>query len=119
VARGTDQMLEQARRLRAAGAVRVLLKGGHDETSDRAVDVLAGPEGEHVLTARRIRTVNTHGTGCTLSSALTALRPQRGDWVETVTDAKAWLTEAIAAGDGLQIGAGAGPVHHFHQLWGR
>jgi hydroxymethylpyrimidine/phosphomethylpyrimidine kinase len=79
--------------------------------------VFAGPEGERVLTAPRVDTVNTHGTGCTLSSAVAALRPQREGWLEAVQAAKDWLTEAIAAADTLQVGHGHGPVHHFHRIW--
>ena len=75
--------------------------------------------GGHVLTAPFVDTPNTHGTGCSLSSALAALRPQRPDWVSTATDAKAWLSGAIAAADELQVGSGHGPVHHFHALWDR
>lgn len=74
-------------------------------------------------TARRccgrheVDTLNTHGTGCTLSSALAALRPQRDSWLEAAMDAKNWLTEALTAADVLEIGHGHGPVHHFHQIW--
>ena len=118
VAVDVDQMRAQASRLLHSGAARVLLKGGHARGGP-ATDVLVGPEGEHVLTAPRVATTNTHGTGCTLSSALAALRPQRPGWVETVTDAKTWLTEAIAAADTLDVGQGHGPVHHFHELWSR
>lgn len=110
-------MQDQARRLMAAGAPRVLLKGGHLGDEQDAVDVYAGPEGEQVLAAPRIRTTSTHGTGCTLSSAITALRPQRGTWVESVTEAKQWLTGAIAAAGALDVGHGHGPVHHFYRVW--
>ncbi|OZB88886.1 MAG: bifunctional hydroxymethylpyrimidine kinase/phosphomethylpyrimidine kinase [Microbacterium sp. 14-71-5] len=116
VARDVDEMLAQAVALRRLGAERVLLKGGHldDET---AVDVLAEPTGSTLLEAPRIPTGNTHGTGCTLSSALAALRPQRDTWLDTARDAKAWLTEALRHADELEIGHGHGPVHHFHALW--
>ena len=112
-------MLEQGHHLLDTGAVRVLVKGGHDETGGPAVDVLVGPEGDHVLAAEWIFTENTHGTGCALSSAIAALRPQRPGWTEAVNDAKTWLTGAIAAADRLEIGRGHGPVHHFHQTWDR
>jgi hydroxymethylpyrimidine/phosphomethylpyrimidine kinase len=112
-----EGMRDQARRLVDAGAQRVLLKGGHLAGGASAVDVFAGPEGERVLTALRVDTVNTHGTGCTLSSAVAALRPQREGWLEAVQAAKDWLTEAIAAADTLQVGHGHGPVHHFHRIW--
>ena len=117
VATSVEEMVAQAHRLRAAGAARVLLKGGHLPGGDEAVDVLVGPDGVRLLAGPRIDTTNTHGTGCSLSSALAALRPQRRDWDETAQDAKTWLTGALAAADSLEIGQGHGPVHHFHELW--
>lgn len=116
VATDVPAMTRQAAALRDAGAVRVLLTGGHLAGPD-AVDVYAGPEGEHRLTAPRVVTRNTHGTGCTLSSALAALRPQRGCWPAAVGDAKDYLTGAIAAAGALRVGHGHGPVHHFSRQW--
>lgn len=116
-ARDVEEMRSQASTLRGLGAPRVLLKGGHLALAGDAVDVFADADGIVELRAHRVTTVNTHGTGCTLSSALAALRPQREGWLETAEDAKAWLTGAIAAADGLDIGGGHGPVHHFHQTW--
>jgi hydroxymethylpyrimidine/phosphomethylpyrimidine kinase len=112
-----DRLVEQAQALRRAGARRVLVKGGHLTGDDRAVDVLAGPEGVELLTAPRVPTGNTHGTGCSLSSAIAALRPTSADWPTAVRTAKAWLTGAIAAADGLEVGTGSGPVHHFYRIW--
>jgi hydroxymethylpyrimidine/phosphomethylpyrimidine kinase len=117
-ATGVPGMRQQAQRLLDAGARRVLLKGGHLDGA-AAVDVLAGPDGVLELVAPRIATVNTHGTGCTLSSAVAALRPQRPGWAQAVGDAKAWLTRAIEAAGALGVGAGHGPVHHFHDTWRR
>ena len=117
VATDVPTMWNQARELRETGASRVLLKGGHLTSSPHAVDVYTGPEGELELEVARVRTRNTHGTGCTLSSAIAALRPQRDSWTEAVSDAKAYLTGAIAAGDALHVGRGHGPVHHFHRQW--
>ena len=110
-------MLEQGRQLLALGARRVLIKGGHLPETSAAIDVFVTPELEQVLSTPRISTSSTHGTGCTLSSAIAALRPQRGSWLEAVTDAKHWLSTAIAAAPVLEVGHGHGPVHHFHQLW--
>jgi hydroxymethylpyrimidine/phosphomethylpyrimidine kinase len=118
VAADVPAMRRQARALLDAGAVRVLLKGGHLAGTPDAVDVYAGPEGTRELTSARVATRNTHGTGCALSSAIAALRPQRETWPEAVGDAKAWLTGAIAAADVLRVGHGHGPVHHFHRQWG-
>jgi hydroxymethylpyrimidine/phosphomethylpyrimidine kinase len=118
-ATSVQEMVAQAHRLRAAGAQRVLLKGGHLPGNDESTDVLVGGNGVQLLAGRRVDTVNTHGTGCSLSSALAALRPQRADWVQTARDAKAWLTGALAAADRLEVGHGHGPVHHFHALWSR
>ncbi|WP_432559976.1 bifunctional hydroxymethylpyrimidine kinase/phosphomethylpyrimidine kinase [Granulicoccus sp. GXG6511] len=106
------EMREQADALRELGTA-VLLKGGHLDGPE-AVDLLADSEGVREVSAPRVPTRNTHGTGCTLSSAIAALRPQRAGWFEAVRDAKAWLTEALLHADGLAIGHGSGPVDHLH-----
>lgn len=121
-----DTMTAQAQALIDVGAPRVLLKGGHGVQD--ATDVLAdgtrhaapGGRGAQiaVFQGERIETTNTHGTGCSLSSALAALRPQHGTWVDTVRESKSWLSGALAAADTLHVGSGHGPVHHFHALWG-
>lgn len=110
-----DELADQATALLALGAQRVLLKGGHLDQD--ATDVYAEPGRTVTLTSRRIETTNTHGTGCTLSSAIAALVPVSEDWLEAVTRAKHYLTEAVAAADSLGIGQGHGPVHHFHAVW--
>jgi hydroxymethylpyrimidine/phosphomethylpyrimidine kinase len=112
-----DRMLEQARALVALGAKRVLIKGGHLADQPSAVDVFVGDGVEEVLSAPRIDTVNTHGTGCTLSSAIAALRTRDPSWLSATAAAKQWLTGAISTADRLDIGHGHGPVHHFHQWW--
>lgn len=110
------RMAEVAVRLRALGARNVLLKGGH----------LAGPgspdlllvDGEpRWLEGERVETRNTHGTGCTLSSAIAAHLARGRPLPEAVARAKAYLTAALRAADSLGIGHGHGPVHHFHALW--
>ena len=117
VANDLDAMVEQARQLRQLGADRVLLKGGHG-SGEQSLDVLVEFDAEPVvLAAPRIATVNTHGTGCSLSSAIAALRPQRDSWSEAVGEAKNWLTGAIARADELELGSGPGPVHHFYRNW--
>ncbi|WP_410498619.1 bifunctional hydroxymethylpyrimidine kinase/phosphomethylpyrimidine kinase [Chitinibacter sp. S2-10] len=115
-AKSEDEMRAQGRALLAAGAKAVLMKGGH-LGGEQCPDWLITPETEVNFPAARIATRHTHGTGCTLSAALTALRPQRADWAETVRDAKDWLLKAIADADRLQVGHGIGPVHHFHRWW--
>lgn len=93
----------------------VLLKGGHLDGPD-SVDLLQGQGQSHVFQSPRIPTRNTHGTGCSLSSAIAALLPGRS--VPTAVGlAKEYLNGALAAADQLQIGLGQGPVHHFHALW--
>lgn len=114
--RDLDGMLAQARALRAAGARRVLIKGGH-LTGAEAVDVLVGPEGEEVLRAPRVATTSTHGTGCALSSAVAVLRTRHATWTDAVRAGKAWLTHALRAADDLAVGHGHGPVHHLRALW--
>lgn len=117
-AKTETQMLEQARRLVALGLPRVVLKGGHLD-ADRSPDLfLDAGDNPHTLDAERVVTRNTHGTGCTLSSAIATLQARRGDWLTAVTEAKTYLTGALRAADRLDVGDGHGPVHHFHQLWG-
>ena len=111
-----DGMRTQARGLLGLGAPRVLLKGGH-LTGEDATDLWFDADGEHAFTTQRVPTVNTHGTGCSLSSALAALVPRCTSWLQTVDLAKSWLTGALRAADSLQIGRGPGPVHHFYDLW--
>jgi hydroxymethylpyrimidine/phosphomethylpyrimidine kinase len=109
-------MSEQATALRRLGAKSVLIKGGHAE-GDRAVDLLADDEGELRLEAARVKTRNTHGTGCTLSSAVAAELAKGASLREAATRAKAYVGAAIAAADQIEIGRGRGPVHHFHRWW--
>ena len=95
----------------------MLLKGGHGRgriCTDLLVRRGAAPLR---LTAERVETTNTHGTGCTLSSAIAAGLAQGMDLADAVTRAHAYLQAAIRAADGLHIGSGHGPVHHFHALW--
>lgn len=98
----------------------VLLKGGHLPGGE-LVDLLFDGDRMVELPAQRIDTKNTHGTGCTLSSAIAALLPQaQGEFrpVDTaVRTARDYLLRAIAASDRLSVGHGHGPVHHFHAMW--
>jgi len=117
-ARDESQMRSHARELARLGPA-VLLKGGHLSTMELSTvespDLLVLPGAPPVrLTAPRVATRNSHGTGCTLSAAIAALRPQRDDWLSAVTDAKAYLTGALLAADELDVGGGCGPVHHMH-----
>ncbi|QDF95964.1 bifunctional hydroxymethylpyrimidine kinase/phosphomethylpyrimidine kinase [Azoarcus sp. DD4] len=104
----------------------VMLKGGHLPSSE-VVDLLFDGDRMIELPAPRIDTKNTHGTGCTLSSAIAALLPQAAgaQWgalrpVEAaVRQARQWLLGAIAHSGELAVGSGHGPVHHFHALWRR
>jgi hydroxymethylpyrimidine/phosphomethylpyrimidine kinase len=114
------EMRRVAERLRNqmthAGQRWVLLKGGHLPGAD-TIDLLHDGDRMIELPGRRLDTANTHGTGCTLSAALAALLPQTTDVPEAAQRAKQYLVEAIRQSDRLAVGAGAGPVHHFHAWW--
>lgn len=112
-----DSLHDQARALLDAGAARVLLKGGHLDDRFEAVDVYADGQGTQVLRAPRVATHNTHGTGCTLSAAIAASKARGTAWSDAVREAKDYLARALAASDELDIGHGAGPVHHFVDQW--
>jgi len=102
--------------LRSLGAGAILLKGGH-LVGTEALDVLADVHGARRFAAPRVQTRNTHGTGCTLSSAIAALRPRAPSLDAAVGAAKRYLGDCLAAADTLDVGHGHGPVHHFHALW--
>jgi hydroxymethylpyrimidine/phosphomethylpyrimidine kinase len=115
-AKNEREMARQAKALRRLGARAVLIKGGHAEGAE-AVDLLCDDEGELRLAAPRVATSNTHGTGCTLSSAIAAELAKGAALRDAARTAKAYVTAAIAAADRLHIGKGRGPVHHFHAIW--
>ncbi|MCB1475806.1 MAG: bifunctional hydroxymethylpyrimidine kinase/phosphomethylpyrimidine kinase [Rhodobiaceae bacterium] len=116
VAEDEAAMARQGDALLRLGARAVLIKGGHG-TGAESVDLLVTGQGVTRFAAQRIATRNTHGTGCTLSSAIAAGLARGLDLETAVGQAKAYLGRAIAAADTLSIGAGHGPVHHFHALW--
>jgi hydroxymethylpyrimidine/phosphomethylpyrimidine kinase len=120
LAHNEAEMEVQAREILSLGARNVLIKGGHGQ-GDESVDLLIGQNqefGEVVrLSAKRIATKNTHGTGCTLSAGVAAGLAKGLDLVEAVRQAKAYVTAAIAGADTLKIGHGHGPLHHFHAQW--
>ncbi|MCL1886873.1 MAG: bifunctional hydroxymethylpyrimidine kinase/phosphomethylpyrimidine kinase [Betaproteobacteria bacterium] len=101
--------------LLALGPKWVFLKGGHLPGAF-ILDILHGESETVDIDEPRIRTNNLHGTGCTLSAALTALLP-RFDVPESATRAKAYLTGALRQSLQLTVGKGKGPVHHFYALW--
>lgn len=118
LAETSEAMREQADQLLKLGPAAVLLKGGHGHGSESA-DVLVTREEPtpRWFVAARIDTKNTHGTGCTLSSAIAAGLAKGLALAEAVAVAKDYLTAALAAADTLHVGKGRGPVHHFHALW--
>jgi hydroxymethylpyrimidine/phosphomethylpyrimidine kinase len=103
--------------LKALGPASVLLKGGHGHGPE-STDIYFDGETLEAFAAARIATGNTHGTGCTLSAALAALLPSMPR-LEAVEAAKAYVTQAIATADQLDVGSGDGhgPLNHFHELW--
>ncbi|SEO30076.1 hydroxymethylpyrimidine kinase /phosphomethylpyrimidine kinase [Salinihabitans flavidus] len=115
-ARDEAGMREQGQALCALGPRAVLMKGGHGGGTE-CVDLLI--EGGRVtrLCAPRQRTRNTHGTGCTLSAAIAAGLARGMTLTDAVRRAHGYLQGAIAAADGLGVGSGHGPVHHFHEVW--
>lgn len=98
------------------GARAVLMKGGH-AAGPICTDLLITRDGVLALTAPRIATGNTHGTGCSLSSAIAAELAKGQSLPLALHRAHGWLQGAIAAADRLGIGRGHGPVHHFHEVW--
>lgn len=116
IATAEEEISRQGHRLIELGCAAVLMKGGH-ATGPESTDLLVTRDGEIRLSASRHPTRNTHGTGCTLSSAIAAGLARGLDLVTATREAKFYLTEAIRAADSLAIGSGSGPVHHFYRWW--
>jgi hydroxymethylpyrimidine/phosphomethylpyrimidine kinase len=110
---GETEIESQGKRLRALGSGAVLIKGGHGQGAE-SIDYLITGHGVVALPAPRIATKNTHGTGCSLSSAIAAGLAKGDDLEAAVRKAKTWISAAIAAADRLDVGQGHGPIHHFH-----
>jgi hydroxymethylpyrimidine/phosphomethylpyrimidine kinase len=106
----------QGRRLLALGCPAVLIKGGHGQGSE-SVDYLVRESGAIALAAPRVATQNTHGTGCSLSSAIAAGLAKGEDLETAVRGAKAFVSAAITASDRFSVGHGHGPIHHFHRFY--
>lgn len=115
VASDPTEVEAQGRALAALGSEWVLMKGGHAE-GGTCTDLLVG-SATHSFTAPRIPTKNSHGTGCSLSSAIAAGLAQGLTVPGAAERAHRWLQGAIAAADSLRVGSGHGPVHHFHEWW--
>ncbi|HLL28321.1 MAG TPA: bifunctional hydroxymethylpyrimidine kinase/phosphomethylpyrimidine kinase [Xanthobacteraceae bacterium] len=116
VAADEAAMQKQGEAILALGCKAVLVKGGHGK-GPQAVDLLIEKGGARRYTADRVDTKNTHGTGCTLSSAIAAGLAKGMPLADAVAAAKDFVTGAIKAANELSIGKGRGPLHHFYSWW--
>src|SRR5262245_4580247 len=118
VAPNRDGMRHAARLVHARGAKAVLIKGGHIE-GPRSDDLFFDGESFRLFSAPRLATRNTHGTGCTLSSAIAVYVARGYGLPEAIGAAKTYLNGALSAADALNAGHGPGPLNHFHEIWNR
>jgi hydroxymethylpyrimidine/phosphomethylpyrimidine kinase len=116
IANDEAAMEHQAAKLLKLGCRAVLLKGGHGKGAE-SIDILFDETGSSRFASKRVATNNTHGTGCTLSSAIAAGLAKGQSLRLAVQNGKDYVSAAIAASDQLAVGKGHGPVHHFHALW--
>lgn len=117
VAKSWAEAVTQAAAFAESADTTVLLKGGHLD-GDVCTDAIVTPDAVHEIESPRIVTSSTHGTGCSLSSAMATLAAQGLPWLEALERAKPWLAGAIEHGAALDVGSGNGPVDHFHELRG-
>jgi hydroxymethylpyrimidine/phosphomethylpyrimidine kinase len=115
VATDAAEIENQGRRLLALGARAVLIKGGHGQGAE-SIDYLVTADGVVALAAPRIASTSTHGTGCSLSSAVAAGLAKGEDLQTAVRGAKTYVTAAITAAHRLDVGRGHGPIHHFYRF---
>lgn len=104
-----------ANALLSLGSQGVLLKGGHMDTQD-STDVWVTENQIEYFSKTRVVTTNTHGTGCTLSSAITSYLAQGLSMSESIRKAKEYISQALVAAKNYQLGQGSGPVDHFFML---
>lgn len=131
VAADWAEALAQGKRLAALAGTTVLVKGGHlndgdgggnnDADAGGCPDALVNTGGllgreTVVVPGERIPTRNSHGTGCSLSSAMATVQARVGDWEAALREVKPWLQGALRESGSLDVGSGNGPVHHFHHL---
>lgn len=118
--RGWPEAVAQGKRLAAETGATVLVKGGHlagPECPDALVNTVGLLRAEIVeFNGVRIPTRNSHGTGCSLSSAMATTQARLGDWEASLRVVKPWLQGALKESGVLEVGAGSGPIHHFHHL---
>ncbi len=95
-----------------------MIKGGHLSGDSDDCIAVAGMDIQWLSTPR-INTRHTHGTGCTFSAAIAAFLARGFTTVDAIREAKGYLTKAIEGGAEMTIGQGNGPVHHFHEFWGK
>lgn len=112
---GTEDVALQTRRLKELGAKNILLKGGDTDSTDYKIDYLITENSTSLLSIKSsaIDTVNTHGTGCTLSSAIACYMAMGNSVEKSIKKAKRYITYALFAGKDVKIGGGHGPVNHF------
>lgn len=115
-AQSAAELESQAKQLMELGCQAVLMKGGHMDGA-MCEDLLFTGSDQHTFSHPRIKTTNTHGTGCTLSSAIAAGLAKGNELAPAVSKATDYVHEAIMAADELNVGQGHGPVHHFHAIW--
>jgi len=115
---GQADLPQLAQELSHDRQVSVLLKAGH-LTEDTLTDIFYNAETDEMLElpSQRVYTKNTHGTGCTFSSAVTSFLAHGLPLNQAVEKAKEYMTRAIEAGSHYEIGKGHGPVHHFFNFW--
>lgn len=116
VASNLEQMQLQGEQLLQLGARAVLMKGGHTE-GENATDLLITAVSVDAFSAPRLQTKNTHGTGCTLASAIAAGLAKKLSLGDSVKQAKDYLHQALVHSEKLHVGQGSGPVHHFYNFY--
>lgn len=123
-----DDIRKAASSIIQLGCNNVLIKGGHFEGTEKTDYLFENKQNEEdnrqehaddiretaIYQGATVNTCNTHGTGCTLSSAITSYLARGYNMEEAISSAKAYLSDAIEAGKDVKIGEGHGPVNHFH-----
>lgn len=115
--KNVSDVKKAAYRIHLLGAKNVVIKGGHLRDLSFSIDTLFDGKDYFLYSSRRIKTNNTHGTGCTFASVIAAELAKKNHLKKAVSIAKNYITQAIKTGKNLHIGKGSGPLNHSVYLW--
>ncbi|WP_367670789.1 bifunctional hydroxymethylpyrimidine kinase/phosphomethylpyrimidine kinase [Sodalis-like secondary symbiont of Drepanosiphum platanoidis] len=117
VAKNEKEMIDQGKKLIKLGCKAVIMKGGHLKSKKSSPDWFITKNKKIRFNSPRIKSNNTHGTGCSFSSAIAVNILNFNNWSKAIISSKKWIEKSIINSNKLNVGKGIGPIHHYHEWW--